>query len=294
MTGPNPWHVHGDASYHMLFFSISVTVDFTVGQAVVEPPPPQPQIHTSLVNALSSPGNWGAQVSQASTFVSLRKVEANGKLLAHPIGVLSAHEKVVPLEVEIERFGSVKLDHPHTFSIPSQSVKVNGVVAASSSTVPDYFAMAQFKQLSDDEKLSRPSFEPYPAGIRVDAEAPTLGTAHHRDVAYEEVTVDPAAQDTRQKAPMTIDEFTAHRVPGGITRFDRRGRGRFGAPARTIPVHDTSYVVATTDTLTSRDITGVGPRATFTQAADALRRHTSTNLSDRGRLQVVAGHEVAG
>ena len=89
-------------------------------------------------------------------------------ILLHPLGTLQVKENVVPLNMEISRFGQAAPAGERRFAITGVSVGDDEQVGR---MVRDFFAPAQFLELTDDEKLSRPSFEPMDAGVTFLSEA---------------------------------------------------------------------------------------------------------------------------
>jgi hypothetical protein len=197
----------------------------------------------------------------------------------------------VPLGLEIQDFGNLPLDVPDTFSLDLASVLVNGKPPEGpAEAVQDEFAPAQFRTLSDDEKLAAPSFELHTSGFQV-RYGVDLSASQQRQVFYDQVVVDPASGRSTQSLPMTPDTFAAGSETASAARSPLLGSGRakYRAPDRTTPVSQTRYAVASSDDLTAQP----GTEGTFTQAQDALRSYLDQHPRERGRWQVVRGHEVA-
>ena len=85
-------------------------------------------------------------------------------MLLHPLGTLTVKQSVVPLNLDISRFGQAAPAGARRFTISSVSL---GGQNQTTRPVKDFFAPAQFFEMSDDEKLSRPSFEPMAAGVSI-------------------------------------------------------------------------------------------------------------------------------
>src|SRR5262249_58377834 len=83
-----------------------------------------------------------------------------------PLGRLSIKQSVVPLELEISKFGQTRPAYARLFKI--NSVSVNGK-AVSFDREKDFFPPAAFLNLTDDEKLAAPSFELMTAGVSPNA-----------------------------------------------------------------------------------------------------------------------------
>jgi hypothetical protein len=97
--------------------------------------------------------------------VTLRpRTSAPTDVFLHPLGALTVKQNVVPLDIDISRFGQGAPSGLTRFRITSVSV---GTSDEKKDAVRDFFAPAQFFEMSDEEKLSRPSFEQMNAGVEI-------------------------------------------------------------------------------------------------------------------------------
>ena len=93
----------------------------------------------------------------------------------HPLADLRVSQRVVPLDTDIDRFGS---------AVPIQRRFTVSLVGASGvERVNEAFAPAQFRDMSDDEKLTAPAFEFLPAGLRFAPRMFTVGADTIEDLA---------------------------------------------------------------------------------------------------------------
>lgn len=187
LEGPTPWHARGSASFEIGFiFTITIRVKFnaTVGDARDTKLPPI-DVLPEMAKALGNLGNWRPRLPSASNqHVSLRELpDPTKRLVLHPFGALEIAQKVVPLDIAIQRFGSRVPADGNVYRIGD--VKLGGAAAATTKT-SEQFAPAQFFAMSDAEKLSRPSFADYDAGVVIGGElAPRTDFMRSRDVEYE-------------------------------------------------------------------------------------------------------------
>lgn len=180
LSGPAPWHALGHASLRILFFKISIGFDVTWGEDAPAQPQELENVQTLIEAALKDDRNWKADLPpNTNTNVSLKKLElAEDRIIIHPFTVLSVSQKVVPLDLEINKFGNKKPDGATNFSL----LYSEGVT----DLVQEEFAIANFVTLSDAEKLSRKSFEKMKSGLTFKTDD---NTAHafkiHKEVNYE-------------------------------------------------------------------------------------------------------------
>ena len=165
LEGPGPWTAHGTASISLLFFDVDLDAGpITWGEgpdAPAELVSPQRKVY----DALAEREAWSAQLPPgADMLVTLRAEPENGAILVHPLGSFEARQKAIPLETEIDRMGRNPVsEHRVNLGQP----KLGGQDAKAVSHATDHFAPGQFLDLSDDQKLSRPAFEDFPAGVRL-------------------------------------------------------------------------------------------------------------------------------
>ncbi|MEP6618807.1 MAG: DUF6603 domain-containing protein [bacterium] len=188
LEGVTPWRLQGTATLDVWFLP---TVHFDVGP--FEWGSTNPDVPASVsplqivVDALASGDAWRPQLPGGfDAVVRLIKDDVT-PLLVHPLGALEVKQIKVPLETAIERVGrSPVTAHRVNFANP----KVGALPAAAVSHVTERFAPADFLTLTDDQRLSRQSFEEFPAGARIAASAaPTNGPGV--DALYEWETIFP-------------------------------------------------------------------------------------------------------
>ena len=94
--------------------------------------------------------------------VSLRALDAGGRyvIVLHPLGALEISQNVVPLDVTLDRVGE---------QIPSDansvSLDVTGGAFIELRDAVRSFAPAEFRNMSDADRLSAPAFQDLPSGV---------------------------------------------------------------------------------------------------------------------------------
>jgi hypothetical protein len=287
LTGPEPWHAWGQATFELMG-KHSIAFDKTIGDA---PPPrelPTVDLLPDLLAAVKNKDNWSAQLPSASSMlISLGQITSQNAL-AHPLGTIGFHQRIVPLNVEISKVGNAAPAGARRFTV---AVTLGGAAPHPSATpLKDQFAAAQFFEMSDDEKRARPSFELMDAGLEFGAGA----LAHSSAVStttldYETSIVDVQLRTVdRLGTPYRIDVETAFALAGaGAAAYapaGSTGAARFAGEPIGVSVSNPSWSLASKD-----DLTGIagGEDVSYTEA---LSRGRAT----AGHAQVVRSTEVVG
>jgi hypothetical protein len=296
VSGPTPWHVHAHASFHILF--VSVSPSFTIEWGDSTPAKiDKKKVLPDLIGALQDPRNWSTQLPDgAKQTVSLASPDpASSVLRVHPMGALSVRENIVPLDLTISHYGNASPEDGTIFAIAS--VSINGQAEAKQN-FQDYFATGQFLNLSDADKMSRPSFERYDAGIRIGSGSVVHGADSPRTVTYEERYVDVPTQPSRfgrrYSMPADIHLALTRQGAGYLSQVRATGLGKYtdGPAVAAVTSSDPLYVVAHIDTLAVHPDISNASGTTYFQTRAALSAHLALHPEDASNLQIVPLHEV--
>jgi hypothetical protein len=206
LSGPRPWHAHGRASFSILFFDVSFGFDVTIGDPAPAALPNPVDVAPLLLAALADPRAWTAQLPAGAAVVTLRTLEPGQAILAHPLATLQVRQRVAPLDRTLDRFGTSVPSGAARFRITSATV---GGVRTTLTPLQDRFAAAQFTVMSDDQKLSAPSFEAMTSGAALGADGYAAGAPVTVSVIYEQalVTAEGITPPSHQRLPLPLDVF---------------------------------------------------------------------------------------
>jgi hypothetical protein len=173
LSGITPWDVRGEASISILFFDITVSFHETWGDLAAIIGAVEADLLALLTEEVDDTRNWKADVPDKNHLhVSIKAIEQPAdKLVVHPFGVLTFSQRLVPLQIAIDKFGSQVPRDARQFELTD--VRSN-TTALSTDPAREQFAPAQFFTLTDDEKLARPSFEPLTGGFKIAASGDLL------------------------------------------------------------------------------------------------------------------------
>jgi Family of unknown function (DUF6603) len=298
-TGPEPKRVQGEWSVDLWLFSIGGPFDFVIGDD--RPPPALPRTDplTALTAALKDPRNWSAPLPpQSRQLVSFRNRLGSADVVVHPLGELGVRQSVLPLGIELDLFAGGVPAGERRFAVTKAFL--GGDPVTDLHTVNDHFAAADFIELTDDEKLHRPSFDAMPAGVNLapaalsfGGQAPgTAGHAADSEIDFEEVLIDADGNVVRKEKPSPLSTVLVfHAVafgPAAQSQLRNTGTEKFAAESAGFAVGPERFAVAGVDNLAPASMNGVAPtELSHAAVAQALERHLREHPQDRGQLQVV-------
>lgn len=200
LSGPAPWRARGRASFSILFFDVSFSFDVTIGPEATPALPAAVDVGALLHAALSDPRAWSAALpAGGDALVTLRSPPQQQGLLSHPLGALEVRQRVAPLKRTLERFGTDVPSGPRRFEIMGATIGGDGVTTA---PLEDLFAPGQFLVLTDEQRLSSPSFAAMTSGARLGDHDLAHGTPVTAELTFEQRVV-PATGVPAQPAVRT-------------------------------------------------------------------------------------------
>ncbi|MHA1740079.1 MAG: DUF6603 domain-containing protein [Candidatus Heimdallarchaeota archaeon] len=194
LSGPNPYRAKGYAAVHILAFDVPIKFDKTFGNSMLEVPilsEPAQVLYEQLMNIkpIFEIPDWAhggvILTEDAEDFLS-------------PIGELNISQNAVPLDFSMDLFAEgVPPSNERKLSLlisnkttPSELVRLN------TDDPPEaHFAPAQFKNMSDTEKISAPPFEKYKSGERIIGEGKISTNNCVKTVKFETILRNPDVED---------------------------------------------------------------------------------------------------
>jgi hypothetical protein len=187
LAGPGRWHIAATANVETPwpFPDFSIGIDEAWGTDR-ETPEITTNIAVELAKEINKVSNWSAQLPKGGEgYLTLADCKPGTALLAHPLGSLVFQQKLIPLELRLSKASGSNIIGANEFSgaklvFPDKS-------DSNQKTVPrkDYFSTAQFFDLSQDEKLAKPSFESYTSGYELNNDAYDCGQIEALILDYE-------------------------------------------------------------------------------------------------------------
>ena len=109
-------------------------------------------------------------------------------MLAHPLGSLVFQQKLVPFELRMAQGERQQDDGANEFFGARCSCRRTAARCPTrpAPTRSDFFAAAQFLEMSQDDRLTKPSFEAFTAGYELSDDSFELGEIVEETLNYEE------------------------------------------------------------------------------------------------------------
>lgn len=168
LEGPTPWRAHGYGTFKILFVKFKVKFDKTWGEKR-ENSLPATSVLPLLLEEFQKDENWDTKPGTTLTeLVTLsNEVSDDTAVLVRPYGSLEVDQKVVPLDLTMEKFGNYKPDDISRVGIGEVSIGSDVQDSSDVTNLKNSFAPAAYKEMADKDKLQAASYEGQNSGIRV-------------------------------------------------------------------------------------------------------------------------------
>lgn len=305
LSGTSPWHVHGDASFSIFFFKVHVNIDKTFGQSG----PPQVPATTTLLPpftaALNDARNWKAVLPpDAGRVATLAAIPATAtQVVVHPIGQLTFLQTVAPLDMALDYVNGAVPTDANQLTIAGTILDPTGagfVSIPAGDIIPAEFADGQFFKMSDQDKISKPSFTPHDAGATFGlGQLAEASLDVPQPVTYDTIIHDDVVLPTRLQAdhyPLLHDTAMAMAGHSASALSPRRNSGaqKYVPPGLTSGVTTTGpqyVVVSATDLSVQANVSPATGRG-YTDVQASLNNYEAANPSVKGTLQILSLYEL--
>lgn len=266
LYGPGRWRVTGKATFKILFWRKRVSFDESWGSEDPAPAVAAVSVVAELQAELKRPENWSAQLpAGGQALVTLGMIETDNldEVLAHPLGQLAFTQRRVPLRLRVEKFGAAPVTAAVALDLRPT---VNGAPAAAVRFTQEQFAVSQFVHMTDEDRLSQPSFQPCDAGVAFGTADYLVPAATEAGLEYETYYWTEPEHPWRRFRDATLVKGVGRETVGWMAGLAAAGRS---------PLRDSERVNA----LAAREVTISPPQL---------------KAVDRESMAPVAGVELAG
>jgi hypothetical protein len=303
LAGPRPLHLKGKATFEILWWDVSIRIDTTLVEGETPPLPEPIEVMPRLKEALGNSGNWTSQLPDGQRQVVTLRAKTGGPtdVLLHPLGTLTVKQNVVPLDLDISRFGQSIPAGARRFSISSVTV---GGQTQTTRSIKDFFAPAEFLEMTDDEKLSRPSFEQMSAGVGIASSDFTFTTDTNDWLEAAAIEFETSILDEHKKLrpSKTVYKLGNDRLneqsrfgAAGLSELRRTGKNKYRTSRVAHTFSKEGWSIVATDDLTVQPVAGIaaGQSTNYSQAAEALRQLKQVDPARAASLQILRLSELS-
>ena len=282
LEGPKPWFVTGYAEFKVLGAKKKFRVEMTLGRAVDNGPRQAAALFETVKTALQNSEAWTSEATDPALAEAVSFAAGDAKVF-HPAARVVAMQGIAPLGLRLERFGEDAIaDGEDLLTVAGHRL---GGQTALADAATEWFAPARYFDMSEEEKLTAPSFEELEAGRIMGAVAPEFAPVDPFPMGHENIIVDP---DVEAEWPKSTDEgkdapWTKHITPAMKGDFVQMAAGLDLRPRATMgfAVADTQMTLVDPDAPDMSD--AARPSGSFSHALAAQR-----SAARSGQRRVVA------
>lgn len=293
LAGPGRWRIAGRARVNTPWplpdFSISIDESFGEDRST---PPVTVRVGELLKDEIGNAANWSAQLPRGGeAYLTLANIKPGKDVLAHPLGTLVFRQKLVPFNLRLAKASGSLIEGANEFYDGALAFGQGDQAApppGSPAPVTDHFAAAQFLELSPEDRLTKPSFEPFTSGYELGDDDYELGELVAVDLNFEQVNLGEPPTRTRHWARelYTLVQFGPMLAYGAAGRSSLRDR-QLTRPAALSPLKMEPPPLVVADRAHLQVAAGAG---TFTSVWRAEQARVT--LSRAASLAVVEGTEL--
>jgi hypothetical protein len=195
LSGPNNYHFVGTFSFEVFDLGFDVTVDEWFGRKLPEVRPPPVDPATILLAELAKDENWSFIAADKRTcgVVFVGSSVDGGECLVDPFTTAGFEQKAMPLGLAIVKIGQVDAQDG------SYDIKLKDAAKLAIEDVEESFALGNYLDLNDSEKLTCEPFERKKAGFQLGFESADLGATVSRALCFEDILL---SKDGGSRSPV--------------------------------------------------------------------------------------------
>ncbi len=311
LSGPRPWNVAGEVSFSVFpFVTVTIGFDVTWGDPALPPSSASKDLWAELRQEIRKNNNWKVEIPDYHNLhVTVREFSEEEKtlLLVHPFGRLIFSQRALPLDYDIQKFGEFKPLNVSRFSVSNiragKDPDTSKNIVLKTADVKETFAAGNYTNLSESEKLSRKSFEPFNSGKNLTDEgkvkSPLTGledTVVNYELDYLSNNEKVVKLDKKASMKMQVGAFKHLNRNAAVSKsalsWSKQPGLSLNSP-QPVQLQEQLYFVVREDNMQvilkdSKPLSA----ATQSEAQQMLKAWEALNPDDKGELQVVEMHEI--
>ena len=163
LSGPRPWHIRGTAKLELRFLpDLNMNIDKTWGTSNhfnVASVDTWEKLKFSIIDSK----NYAGTTDSSNMAISLHNVQTpNDVILVHPERNIEFKQKIIPFNLKLKYFERSMAINTPEYHIEEMSLNDNSIRFI---YPKDYFALSDYVEMTNEKKLSSPSFEKLDSGF---------------------------------------------------------------------------------------------------------------------------------
>lgn len=282
LQGPTPWKIDGKVYFEICKVKKSIKINKEFGKKLPEQNV-DVKIEKLLTDAIDNVDNWQIINPRYADFVTISGSDEK-VIYLHPTGSIAMNQSSVPLNLTFVKFGNSKPEDYSKFNL--DNFKINNEVY-SETKLKNGFAPSMYRVMTNEQKLSAPSFEEYESGFIVGTDKISGDFFTKREVGHYEKIID------RAHKVKGVYVAEAETIFNAMLDTNVQNFGGFSGSQNNRPYDSPSPVGVSSEkyTVTNRDTGSPYDSQTFDSFTDALDFSNSilnTNPAMKGKIKVVS------
>lgn len=282
LQGPTPWKIDGKVYFEICKVRKSIKINKEFGKKLPEQNA-DVKIEKLLTDAIDNVDNWQIINPRYADLVTISSSDEK-EIYLHPTGSIAMNQSSVPLNLTFVKFGNSKPEDYSKFNL--DNFKINNEVYTETK-LKNGFAPSMYKVMTNEQKLSAPSFEEYESGFIVGTDKISGDFFTKREVGHYEKIID------RAHKVKGVYVAEAETIFNAMLDTNVQNFGGFSGSQNNRPYDSPSPVGVSSEkyTVTNRDTGSPYDSQTFDSFTDALDFSNSilnTNPAMKGKIKVVS------
>ncbi len=300
LRGPTPWYAHGTARIRILFFSISIEVEATFGDAHEASIPAEPVL-PRLLDQFRDPTNWSAELSSTSSAGVALLPPPSGALVVDAAGLLSVRQNLVPLETDIGLVGKTPPSDVRRVAITGFSLGSSAPVPVEFDDVTAPFSPSTFAGAgsTNPDLLKAPAFEERPNGAQATSgQSLAADFVLHHPQTYQMIVIDDPDPEAPTPPPVAANPHLnfSQLVAGGAIAASVPSRAQVKLAERGLvkqaAVAEPLFAVTATDSLVPLGVDGLPATSAMLLSRTDAEQRLAALPADGRHFQIVPGVQV--
>ncbi len=276
IIGPAPWEIYGKATFEILKIKKKINLSITAGnkkENVAE----HYNVTELITAAFTEKDNWAiSEDDNCARFINFREQKTDEDIRYYAGGSLTVSQRIAPLNTTLETFGGAKIDGNKKISISKLKTGDTEINVKNDDYITEWFASANFFNMTNNEKITAPSFEEMESGVSITQNTTKQGLQAELTVDFEEIYIDKELNLKRltKRTPQILSSINVGKLLQ-VTRIDTTSKSPFSVKKPSYDAVRSATLTATKTPLAKKKNVG------FAEMNTLIKQHNIDNPQDK-------------